>query len=295
MEKVRLSRTTHKQYEYLIQFLEQNSVITRGKSTPSEVSIIKDLWKKFAAEINSKNIGPFKTVDQWKRILTEWKANTKRKSHTGGGPPSKKKLTDLKERLLSVITKIHLGDDLLPDTLGGNIAESTSSTTGAIDVSFEVHDANMEIVDLNEEITYGESIAQISDDAFENVISPTDVLIPEDAMSVEKSNVKPAKLKIKKTNTNERYTSKILREALEKFTEGQNAIVDATAHQVDAVGQLTNILSEVSETLKKKNDILQAIADAKAVKAEAAMVRAKAEEMKVTIEIIKLKNELEYI
>lgn len=56
------------------------------------------------------------------QILTEWKANTKRKSHTGGGPPSKKKLTDLKERLLSVITKIHLGDDLLPDTLGGNIA-----------------------------------------------------------------------------------------------------------------------------------------------------------------------------
>lgn len=64
------------------------------------------------------------------QILTEWKANTKRKSreiflihhHTGGGPPSKKKLTDLEERLLSVITKIHLGDDLLPDTLGGNIA-----------------------------------------------------------------------------------------------------------------------------------------------------------------------------
>lgn len=47
----------------------------------------------------------------------------------------------------------------------------------------------------------GESIAQISDDAFENVISPTDVLIPEDVMPVEKSNVKPAKLKIKKTNT----------------------------------------------------------------------------------------------
>lgn len=44
----------------------------------------------------------------------------------------------------------------------------------------------------------GESIAQISDDAFENVISPTDVLIPEDVMPVEKSNVKPAKLKIKK-------------------------------------------------------------------------------------------------
>lgn len=37
------------------------------------------------------------------------------------------------------------------------ISESTSSTTGAIDVSFEVHDANMEIVDLNEEITYGRS------------------------------------------------------------------------------------------------------------------------------------------
>ncbi|KAI4454099.1 hypothetical protein MML48_scaffold00000237 [Holotrichia oblita] len=46
-----------------------------------------------------------------------------------------------------------------------------------------------------------ESIAEISDDAFENVIPPTDVLVPEDVIpSVEKSKAKPAKPKIKTKN-----------------------------------------------------------------------------------------------
>lgn len=36
---------------------------------------------------------------------------------TGGGPPINKSLTDLEEKLLSLISKIHLGDTSLDDSL----------------------------------------------------------------------------------------------------------------------------------------------------------------------------------
>lgn len=64
----------------------------------------------------------------------EWKANTKRKSReikierlrTGGGKKKLKDLTDLEQRLLTLISCVHLGSDELPDSLGGDHPDKTS-------------------------------------------------------------------------------------------------------------------------------------------------------------------------
>lgn len=70
MEKgrCRLIKTTRLQYDYLLDFLRNNKILLAKKTTASEQIKISHLWKKFAAEINSKSIGAPKTPDQWKNV-----------------------------------------------------------------------------------------------------------------------------------------------------------------------------------------------------------------------------------
>ncbi|KAK4882264.1 hypothetical protein RN001_005583 [Aquatica leii] len=103
---------------------------TTCKSKPTECNLIKDLWKEFAASENASGNGLPKTAEQWRNIWTEWKYNVKKKSReihlhltsTGGGAATEKKLSDMEERLLHLISKIHLGDNEIPDMLGVNIS-----------------------------------------------------------------------------------------------------------------------------------------------------------------------------
>lgn len=44
---------------------------------------------------------------------------------TGGGEPTKKILTDLEERLLNLISKIHLGEQSLPDSFDVSNSDMT--------------------------------------------------------------------------------------------------------------------------------------------------------------------------
>lgn len=64
----RLKRTTNKQYEVLLDFVENNKILVHGKTRPAEADTVKKLWETFAQNINSLGIGPCKTGDQWKRV-----------------------------------------------------------------------------------------------------------------------------------------------------------------------------------------------------------------------------------
>uniref|UniRef100_A0A6P7H2J5 Regulatory protein zeste n=1 Tax=Diabrotica virgifera virgifera TaxID=50390 RepID=A0A6P7H2J5_DIAVI len=137
----RSKKTQRAQYENLINFLENNPVLVTGKTRSSDPNKISNLWQAFANAENARGNGPPKTADQWKKIFNDWKVNTKKKSReiqvelnrTGGGVAVKKELTDLEERLLQLISSIHLGDPAIPDQLGG----STSQGVEVIDVPFE--------------------------------------------------------------------------------------------------------------------------------------------------------------
>lgn len=66
----RLCKTSHKQYEELLNFVKNNKVILSGKTKPLETRKIVNLWSDFAAHINSLGYGPQKTGEQWRHVST---------------------------------------------------------------------------------------------------------------------------------------------------------------------------------------------------------------------------------
>ncbi|GJQ87715.1 hypothetical protein Trydic_g15940 [Trypoxylus dichotomus] len=81
LERKRSQKTSEEQYECLPNFIEENGIIVKGNV------------RRKGREILMQTIG------------------------TGGGPHTKKQLNELGERLLAVISKIHLGEESLPDDL----------------------------------------------------------------------------------------------------------------------------------------------------------------------------------
>ncbi|CAH1109922.1 unnamed protein product [Psylliodes chrysocephalus] len=126
MDVKRLQKTTKKkQYEDLLTFVQRNKVIAGTfRSNPSDYTKMYKLWAEFVKNINSLGYGPTKRRNSG--IFTEWKQNIRRKSRdikkeqirTGGGPSKTKSLTDLEERLLSLIELVHLGHNEVLDSMG---------------------------------------------------------------------------------------------------------------------------------------------------------------------------------
>ncbi|KAK5646816.1 hypothetical protein RI129_005280 [Pyrocoelia pectoralis] len=141
----RLSKTSYKQYEELLNFVVQNKIILSGKTKPLEAKKIESLWTEFAIHINGLGYGTQKTPQQWRHVFNEWKTNTKRKSRelrkemngTGGGPAVKKPLTDLEEKLLSIISYIHLGDNEVRDSM--DVQDEATGTFCHFDIGFFFH------------------------------------------------------------------------------------------------------------------------------------------------------------
>lgn len=66
----RLAKTTHRQYEELLNFIKNNKIILTGKTKPLEAKKIMSLWHEFAINVNSLGIGPQKTGEQWRHVST---------------------------------------------------------------------------------------------------------------------------------------------------------------------------------------------------------------------------------
>lgn len=64
----RLPKTTKKQYEELLNFVEKNKILLRGKITASKADKVEKLWQEFAIQINAKALGCPKTARQWRKV-----------------------------------------------------------------------------------------------------------------------------------------------------------------------------------------------------------------------------------
>ncbi|KAK4881721.1 hypothetical protein RN001_005040 [Aquatica leii] len=251
----RQKKTTRFQYEELIVFVGSNKVLLHGKTKPLEANIIKNLWQTFATKMTLLSGGAMKSADQWKKIFVEWKVNVKRKSRsikeeitgTGGGPKINKPLSDLEERLLNLISKAHLGDASLPDTLGHEEAEDG---LGEIEEPEVIDLANfikpLEVVSYKEN---GDEVKRLpSDQSSDNAILTS---IPS---VVEKPPSKT--LQREKISRSGRSTNLILQEACSSFKNANDANMKSSEMLAEAFNNFTNVFK---------------------IKAEADMLRAKAE------------------
>nr|CAI5826033.1 unnamed protein product [Callosobruchus analis] len=90
---------------------------------------MNELWLKLANRLNSMGFGE-KSIDSWRKALTDWKSKTKTKAvtlkreneKTGGGPKMLPPLTDLENRLLALMGKTAIsGDEEIPELGFGEV------------------------------------------------------------------------------------------------------------------------------------------------------------------------------
>ncbi|GLV33433.1 proliferation disrupter, partial [Carabus blaptoides fortunei] len=86
----RTAKTTHKQYEIYVKYLEDCSFLRTGKTAPDKEHN-NEIWKKLTLELNSTGVGPSRNVEAWK------------KNETGGGLGTEKFLTSLELQLISLL------------------------------------------------------------------------------------------------------------------------------------------------------------------------------------------------
>nr|CAI5855556.1 unnamed protein product [Callosobruchus analis] len=84
---------------------------------------MNELWLKLANRLNSMGFGE-KSIDSWRKALTDWKSKTKTKAvtlkreneKTGGGPKMLPPLIDLENHLLALMGKTAIsGDEEIPE------------------------------------------------------------------------------------------------------------------------------------------------------------------------------------
>lgn len=68
--KKRGPRTTKKQIEIIVEFLQTNNILLKGKLEPKEIAIAKQKWHEMSELLNSCGQGPIKTTEQWKKVVT---------------------------------------------------------------------------------------------------------------------------------------------------------------------------------------------------------------------------------
>lgn len=104
------------QQELLVEAMEvDRELFTKRSNTVQGKETYRKKWEKLTEHLNSVEAGARKTTVEWQKAWVTLKGNVKSKasavaSHargTGGGPPGKK-LTELEERIVSL-----LGDDLV--------------------------------------------------------------------------------------------------------------------------------------------------------------------------------------
>ena len=65
----RSKKTTQRQYELMINFIENHPKMINGKLTPSFTAQHRDnLWKELSNLLNSDGIGPEKPPEKWRKV-----------------------------------------------------------------------------------------------------------------------------------------------------------------------------------------------------------------------------------
>lgn len=65
----RSARTTKKQFAMLIDYIEQNTILAQYNNIqPAELHQISSKWVELKNLLNSGNLGPSKTIQEWKKV-----------------------------------------------------------------------------------------------------------------------------------------------------------------------------------------------------------------------------------
>lgn len=195
--KTRAKRVTYEQLSCLIDFisLPENKSMLTMKVNPTSGESVASLWDKLAGKLNQIK-GPMKTSEEWRRFLVEWKSKVKKKARdheiqckkTGGGEPDSKPLTELEERLMSVIGWVVVrGNEELPPEAdpdedpedGGSSAGQASHVQdiltqeyeGSINVLIKINLLTERILPVNTEIEEA-VLEDIPADHSERLVTP---------------------------------------------------------------------------------------------------------------------------
>ncbi|KOB64584.1 Uncharacterized protein OBRU01_23999 [Operophtera brumata] len=106
-----MQRTSPSQFEVMVDFMERNGDLNKPADGPHGRLRAINKWEELTNALNLDTTGNAKPVEKWKKVWSDLKNNTKRKaakihraaSGTGGGPASALTLTDLEQRVLSII------------------------------------------------------------------------------------------------------------------------------------------------------------------------------------------------
>ncbi|KAJ8912348.1 hypothetical protein NQ315_014715 [Exocentrus adspersus] len=106
------SKTRPEHWQTILDFLEEHPTILKSKfnSYSNDNAENKKLWEALTNELNAMGLGS-KTTEKWSLTISRWKNKTKgkaaalRKDHlvTGGGLPTTAPLSDMEERLMSLL------------------------------------------------------------------------------------------------------------------------------------------------------------------------------------------------
>lgn len=136
-----------KHWELFLNFAEQHPQILTGKfKSLNAKQEDQKLWQTIATQLNALGLGE-KTAIKWKESVIDWKCKTKKKASelrihrgkTGGGGVSTKKLSEIEERLLSIIGITAIEGDIGLEEVGlpSSNEEPINITTANIEYVYD--------------------------------------------------------------------------------------------------------------------------------------------------------------
>lgn len=208
------------------------------------------------------------------------------KGATGGGSNKSKKLSDTEERLLALISKIHLGSSEISDTLGCEAGSSTvisqegESATSASNLVNLINDA--EVVFQYED----------TDDVQTNLLTSNNSVgaisqanVEHEAVS-EKQTKKQTSRGTSSTVHGKRYSGSFIQSAAESYNEAQEKQYQASVKLAEAIESMGKSISDYAAVYAERNAIEQIKAEAEVIKANALLIQSKTEQMRLELAML---------
>lgn len=261
----RSKKTTKKQFEELITFIENHKVLVGGGRTkPRDEKVVEELWNHFASNVSNSEYGPVKSAKQWRKVWSEWKVNTKRKSREIEASKCKAEacsrvLNDLEMRVLAILNDplpVPKTEELQTPAVATGQTSNPSNSDVDVDIKKSVSDNESMMEDavhefIQEEGSEEDSMMQATSFLLNNanILSKTFTEgTGREQLNFTQFDPASSTTGINEENTNE-ASAKVFAKALNAFTESIQAFTEAYKMRTE------------SDLLKAKADMLRAEAD----------------------------------
>lgn len=110
--KTRACRTTARQFELLLNYIERHPCMVNPRF-PSSVSERERHWQRLVERLNGAEFSTPKGKDRWKKTWFDWKCNVRAKARSAAG---KQALSPLEERLIAITGLLDCEESSSPST-----------------------------------------------------------------------------------------------------------------------------------------------------------------------------------